>query len=168
MFKKFGKSTLDSIPDSHFQDLEDRPSNPFATDLMNAPSPRHPYATLQEEASSEEEPETTLAPGVSIKGTMTFEKLLRVDGSFEGELVSSGKIIVGPTGSVQANLDLEEAYIAGKVVGNITVKKRLVLRGRAEVRGDITAPLISVDEGVSIVGILNVSQEQSPSEASPE
>ncbi|MBS0607586.1 MAG: hypothetical protein JSR57_11600, partial [Verrucomicrobia bacterium] len=32
-----------------------------------------------------------------------------------------------------------------------------VLRGRAEVRGNVTAPLVSMDEGVSIIGQLNVS-----------
>ena len=100
-----------------------------------------------------------IAEGVSIKGTMSFQKLVRVDGDFEGELVSSGRLIVGPTGNVKANLNLEEAFISGKVTGDITVKKRLVLRGRAEVRGDISAPLLSVDEGVSITGILNIAQE---------
>ena len=74
----------------------------------------------------------------------------------KGELHSSGKLIIGPTGSVKANIDLEEAFISGKVIGNISVKKRLVLRGKAEITGDITAPLLSVDEGVSIIGILNV------------
>lgn len=99
-----------------------------------------------------EEPETVIGEHVTIKGTISFEHLLRVDGTFEGELESQGNLIVGPKGFVKANLNLKEAFIAGKVEGNITVKERLVLRGRAEIRGDITAPLLSIDEGVSIIG----------------
>lgn len=166
MFKKFVKSAFDKEMDQPplvYQNLADRPPNPFATDLMNAFEP-HAYDAIKDEIKNDEEPETVIAPGVSIKGTMSFQKLIRIDGNFEGELLSSGKLIVGPTGTVKAHINLEEAFISGKVIGDITVKKRLVLRGRAEVKGDITAPLISVDEGVCITGILNVTQESaSPS-----
>ncbi len=161
MFKKIGKGFFDKeveTPSPIYQNLAERPTNPFSTDLMNALEPN----VYQEEPQEDEEPETILAAGVSIKGTMSFQKLVRIDGDFEGELISSGKLIIGPTGSVKANINLEEAFISGKVTGDITVKKRLVLRGRAEVRGDITAPVLSVDEGVSIIGILNIAQEAPP------
>jgi len=163
MFKRFSRNLFDKeaeTPSSIYGDLANRPPNPFSTDLMNALEP-HAFEVAQE--PQEEEPETIIASGVSIKGTMSFQKLIRIDGTFEGELLSSGKLIVGPTGTVKANINLDEAFISGKVTGDITVKSRLVLRGRAEIRGDITAPLLSVDEGVSIVGILNVVQE-APSE----
>jgi cytoskeletal protein CcmA (bactofilin family) len=167
MFKKFGKNIFDKETEPQtpvYQSLSDRPHNPFATDLMNALEP-HAFDVEEEK---EEEPETIIAENVSITGTMSFQKLVRIDGSFEGELISSGKLIIGPTGSVKANINLEEAFISGKVIGNIVVKKRLVLRGRAEVRGDVTAPILSVDEGVSIVGILNIVQEPAPSVSTEE
>lgn len=155
MFKKHGKSFLDKETphvSQTFPHLATRPPIPFTTDIMNA------LSHVEVEESETLEPETIIAEGVCIKGTITFKKLLRIDGSFEGELVSTGKVIIGPTGSVKANLNLEEAFISGKIVGDINVTKRLILRGRAEVRGDITAPLLSVDEGVCIIGILNIAQ----------
>jgi cytoskeletal protein CcmA (bactofilin family) len=158
VFRKF-KPTFEKEPYLN-TDLAERPRNPFGNDFSNAlPAPDAEY---EEEREENEEPETIIAPHVEIKGSLTFQKLLRIDGSFEGELHSTGKLIIGPTGSVKSNIDLEEAFISGKVVGNITVKKRLVLRGKAEITGDITAPLISVDEGVSIIGILNVALTPSP------
>lgn len=164
MFKKLGKNLFDkeTIHPAHtFPDLSDRPPNPFTTDLMNVID-SHAFDVAEENIHEDEEPETIIAEGVCIKGTISFQKLIRIDGSFEGELLSSGKVIVGPTGFLKANINLEEAFISGKVTGDITVKKRLVLRGRAEVRGDITAPLLSVDEGVSIIGILNIAQAPEP------
>jgi len=104
-----------------------------------------------------EEPETIIAENVNIKGTLSFQRLLRIDGTFEGEIDSNGKLVIGPTGFVKSNLNLQEAFISGKVEGDIVVKERLVLRGRAEVRGNITAPLLSVDEGVSIIGQVYVT-----------
>jgi cytoskeletal protein CcmA (bactofilin family) len=154
MFKKYSPSFLEKeVASTPYpgDNLSERPHAPFSTGLMNSTIVRH----QPEEAS--DEPETVIAPQVEIKGSLSFQRHLRIDGSFEGELRSSGKLVIGPTGSVKADLDLEEAYISGKVIGNITVKTRLVLRGRAEVIGNISAPLISVDEGVSIIGELSVS-----------
>ena len=111
-----------------------------------SPLPHHFHGVAKEE------PETTLGEGVTFRGELTFERLLRIDGTFEGELISKGKVIVGPKGQVKANLNLREAIIEGKVEGNITVEERLELRGEASVHGDITAKLLSVDEGVTMCG----------------
>lgn len=118
------------------------------------PLPHHLQGMMQEE-----EPETTLGEGVSFRGELSFERLLRIDGSFEGELLSQGKVIVGPKGSVKANLNLREAIIEGTVEGNITVQERLMLRGDAFVKGDIRAKSICVDEGVRIIGHITVLPE---------
>ncbi len=114
----------------------------------------------------EEIPETTIGRGVSIQGELLFERLIRIDGTFEGNLVSKGKLIVGPTGVVKSNITLSEAIIEGRVEGNLLVKGRLELRGEAQVKGDITAKSLSVDEGVSIMGEVRVSpftEEMDPS-----
>lgn len=116
------------------------------------PKTTNPHATL-----SSIEPDTTLGKGVSFKGVLTFERFLRIDGSFEGELVSEGKLHVGPGGVVKSNITLSEAVIEGKVEGNIAVTGRLELRNKAEVRGDIEADSLSVDEGVTLVGKVAVT-----------
>ena len=115
-----------------------------------------PETKVSEQRTSLEEPETTIGENVSINGQLKFESMLRIDGSFEGELLSEGKLIVGPKGHVKAEINLKEAYISGKVEGNITVSGRLVLRGHAEIIGNITAQSLSVDEGVSINGHLSI------------
>ena len=161
MFKRFTKSLLEK------EVISERPSDqaPLERLLQNSPfSSYSPQESFIEE-DREDEPEVVIGEGVTMKGSLTFQTLLRVDGSFEGEISSSGKIVVGPSGHVKANLNLKEAFIAGKVEGNITVSERLALRGRAHVEGDITAPLLSVDEGVSIVGALFVTQESSEPKA---
>lgn len=150
MFKKYAKSFLEREVLSN--DIrEEAPAPSYFEEEI--PSLNTSFSKDNDEWES---PETVLGEKVSVKGTLSFEKLLRIDGSFEGELISEGKLIVGPTGSVKANLNLKEAFISGKIEGDISVKERLVLRGRAEVLGNITAPLLSVDEGVSIVGQISV------------
>jgi cytoskeletal protein CcmA (bactofilin family) len=126
------------------------PQKLFEDDPRGSTIPHHFQGIMKEE------PETTLGEGVVFRGELSFERLLRIDGVFEGELISQGKVIVGPKGKVKANLNLREAIIEGKVEGNITVSERLELRGAAVVHGDIEAKLLSVDEGVTLLGRLNV------------
>lgn len=138
-------------------DLQDTPRDDSEESFSNFYTDRPLFPNEKDDpACDDEEPETVIGENVQMKGELTFKTLLRIDGIFEGELISDGKLIVGPKASVKADIHLAEAFVSGKIEGNITVKERLVLRGRAEVHGDITAPLLSVDEGVSIVGRVNV------------
>ncbi|MEZ5314966.1 MAG: polymer-forming cytoskeletal protein [Chlamydiales bacterium] len=116
-------------------------------------------ASLPHHFMKEEDPETTLGEGVTFRGELSFERLLRIDGSFEGELLSQGKVIIGPKGKVKANLNLREAVIEGEVEGNIVVQEKLELRGEALIKGDIKARSLCVDEGVQLIGHVNVTQD---------
>ena len=115
-----------------------------------------------------EKPEIFIGENVTIEGSLTFETLAKIEGHFTGELLSKGKIIIGPQAVVKADIFLEEAVISGRVEGNITVTKKLVLEGSAKITGDITAPSISVGEGVSICGQLHVTKTPSPEELEEE
>jgi cytoskeletal protein CcmA (bactofilin family) len=156
-FKKMTKDLLDKeIAPSRYDDEPGIPAeNTFFSPLFKDQPQFNP---------KDEEPETIIGENVHVKGELRFESLLRVDGTFEGELISNGRLIIGPTGSVKANLNLAEAFVSGKVEGNIIVKERLVLRGRAEVHGDITAPLLNVDEGVTIHGRVHVGPGTPPAQ----
>jgi cytoskeletal protein CcmA (bactofilin family) len=164
MLKKFAKGLLDKevVPHSDNQLPIERllQSSYSSYEPLSTPS----HFSKQENAIEEKEedlsePEVFIGENTVIKGFLSFHTLLRIDGTFEGELSSKGKIIIGPKGVVKGNIDLQEAFIAGKVEGNITVSERVSLRGRAVVQGNITAPLLSVDEGVSIQGKLHISQQ---------
>ena len=103
-----------------------------------------------------EEPEAILGETIKVKGELSFENYIRIDGEFEGELLSEGKLHIGPNGRVRSNISLREAIIEGTLEGNITVKERLELRGEARVLGDIEARLLTIDEGVTIEGQVRV------------
>ena len=126
------------------------------------PSPQNSYFDPIETAP--QEPELIIGKEVSIIGKISFQREIHINGLFEGELEGNGKVVIGPEGFVKADLNIQEAEIAGKVEGNVTVKDRLVLHGTAEVRGNITAPRLSVDEGVSIIGQVHVTSVAIPEE----
>lgn len=157
----FGKETV----------RKDPPPRIFESPTLSAPPP--PPEPSYSRASSwnepvaleSEEPETTLGEGVTFKGELSFQRLLRIDGYFEGKLTSTGKLVVGPKGVIKSEeLQLREAIIEGKLEGNIKVDDRIELRGDAVVHGNIEAKTLSIDEGVSIIGHVKVTPLQSVEE----
>ncbi|MCH9630235.1 MAG: hypothetical protein S4CHLAM37_02290 [Chlamydiia bacterium] len=102
--------------------------------------------------------ETVLSEGVLVKGELHFEKLLRINGSFEGNLKASGKLILGVKGKVQGDVDLEEAEVHGKILGNITVN-HLVIGPHAEVMGNIHAQTLTLHKGAKFSGRLEIDPE---------
>lgn len=88
---------------------------------------------------------TLISPGTSLKGDVKSENDLRIDGTIHGNVYSSAKIIVGPSGYVEGNIEGAHADITGKVTGNIAVKELLQLRGECHVNGNIAAAKLQVD-----------------------
>jgi cytoskeletal protein CcmA (bactofilin family) len=146
----------------------------FARQLLN--KPQQAQAPIMEELDDSSifeppaalvEPDFVLGENTSIIGKIAFQGHAVIHGLFEGEFEGGRSLTIGAQGFVKADIHVDEAEISGKVEGNITVKTRLVLRGSAEVRGTITAPKISVDEGVSIMGQLHVTASGSLDQHTP-
>lgn len=133
----------------------------FARQLLTKPqelAPIHdpiPESPLYE-PEIPNEPDFVIGQQASIVGKIAFQGTAVIHGLFEGEFEGGQSLTIGPEGYVKADIQVDEAEISGKVEGNITVKTRLILKGSAEIRGNITAPRISVDEGVSIMGQVHV------------
>ena len=88
---------------------------------------------------------TLISAGTVLKGDVKSENDLRIDGTIQGNVISSAKIVVGPTGIIEGNINGKQADITGKVVGHITVQELLQLRGQSNVQGNINAANLQVD-----------------------
>lgn len=105
--------------------------------------------------------ETLLSEGVSIKGKLIFKELLKVEGSYEGELEASGKILVEKSGVIRGNISVDEVEVYGSITGNITAKK-IILRKNSVVIGDLKAPIVTIEEGATFQGYYNVGDQFEP------
>ncbi len=101
---------------------------------------------------------TNLTTDVDIKGTIKFDKIMKIEGKFEGELVTNeGELIVGKTGAVKANVKVKNATIEGRVDGNICAAEKVELKQKAQLTGDLQARTLVIEEGVVFVGQCNVN-----------
>ena len=95
---------------------------------------------------------TFLGPDASIDGTIEFHGTIRLDGSVKGQIKSSeGTVIVGEKAVVNAELTVGTAIVMGEVIGTIDAAERIEVYPPGRVKGDIQAPVISIEEG----GMLN-------------
>ncbi|MCP4269058.1 MAG: polymer-forming cytoskeletal protein [Candidatus Brocadiaceae bacterium] len=103
---------------------------------------------------------TNLTTDVEIKGTIKFEKIMNIDGKFEGELIADqGELIVGKTGTVKADVKVKNASIEGCLNGNIRAAEKVELKQNAQLIGDLQAKTLVIEEGVVFVGQCNVNPD---------
>lgn len=99
---------------------------------------------------------TVIGGDVTIKGEVTVEKGLRIDGRIEGSVKTEGQVLIGKSGELEAEIQAGTVIIEGKVMGNITATDRVQIDAPGQVHGDLTAPKLTMNEGATFVGKLNV------------
>ena len=92
-----------------------------------------------------------------FEGRLNFAGTLVLNGSFHGQLVSSDTLLVGETGRLKADVYVRTAVISGHVSGHINAKERVELKRTARIFGDITTPVLILDEGVIFDGNCKMS-----------
>lgn len=88
-----------------------------------------------------------LAKGTSVEGTVRCESDLRIDGSIKGKLYCKAKVIIGPTGSIEGEVECQNAVIEGGFKGILRVSELLNVRETAEVDGEISTNKLLVQSG---------------------
>ncbi len=110
--------------------------------------------------SRKESKMTNLTSDTNVKGTIKFGQTMKIDGNFEGELITdNGDLVVGKTGNVKANVKVRSAVVEGRLDGNIKASDTVELKQNAHLIGDLQAKTLVMEKGVIFVGKCNISPE---------
>ena len=100
--------------------------------------------------------------GTAVTGEATFKAMMRVDGHLSGRITStSGTLIVGANGKVDANIEVAVAMIHGTINGDIIATQRLELGRAAKVTGNIQTPSLVIEQGAVFEGSCKMMQMSS-------
>ena len=91
--------------------------------------------------------ESIISPGVEIKGNITAQGSIRIDGYVEGNLNIKGDLILGENGKIKGEVKAENIIVAGKVEGTASAGTRLEIAASGAITGDINATTLIIDEG---------------------
>ncbi len=95
---------------------------------------------------------TLISAGTTLKGDISSNSDLRIDGTIIGNIHSSAKIVIGSNGVVEGDISGNQADIVGKVSGNIRAKELLQLRGECVVSGNLYAGKLQVEPSATFNG----------------
>jgi cytoskeletal protein CcmA (bactofilin family) len=95
---------------------------------------------------------TLISAGTTLKGDISSNSDLRIDGTIIGNIHSSAKIVIGSNGVVEGDISGNQADIVGKVSGNIRAKELLQLRGECVVTGNLYAGKLQVEPSATFNG----------------
>ncbi|MDP4151635.1 MAG: polymer-forming cytoskeletal protein [Bacteroidota bacterium] len=93
-----------------------------------------------------------IGAGTSMKGDITSNGDLRIDGTLVGNINCSAKVVIGANGVVQGDINGQQADIMGKVTGTIKVKDLLQLKGGSHMNGNIQAAKLQIEPAANFNG----------------
>ncbi|MBT6691743.1 polymer-forming cytoskeletal protein [Candidatus Parcubacteria bacterium] len=100
--------------------------------------------------------ETIIGPSVRVEGDFKGEGDLVIEGILVGTLQTKNNLKIGQNAMVEANIKANNAFISGKIKGNIIAKGKVEITGTAVILGDIKAQIISIESGALLQGNLNM------------
>jgi len=77
---------------------------------------------------------------------------LKIDGELEGDILNCDRLEIGEHGLMRADIEVKEAVIQGRVMGNVRALGQLEMRSGARIEGDIAALGVVMEPGVYFSG----------------
>ncbi len=100
-----------------------------------------------------------IGKSIVISGEVKGNEDLTVDGRVEGTVIlSEGRLTIGPTANLTADLSAKDVLIQGQVKGNIVATGRVELRAGCSVEGDIRASRLAVEDNAGFRGKVDLTQ----------
>jgi len=97
-----------------------------------------------------------IGKGTSIKGDVRSDGDFRIDGTLLGSIQSTGKIVVGSTGTIEGEINCQNADISGIVKATLKVKELLSLKATSRVYGDVYTSKLAIEPGAVFTGTCNM------------
>jgi cytoskeletal protein CcmA (bactofilin family) len=93
-----------------------------------------------------------IAAGTTLKGDINSSGDIRIDGTLQGNIQSTAKVVIGANGVVEGDISGQQADIMGKITGTIKVKELLQLKGGSNVSGNIYAAKLQIETSANFNG----------------
>ena len=91
-----------------------------------------------------------IASSTKIVGDIVSKADFRIDGLVEGNITTTGKVVVGKSGKISGKLNCSNADVSGSISGQIEISETLSLMSDSYIQGDITTAKLSVEEGAQV------------------
>lgn len=102
---------------------------------------------------------SVLGPTLKFKGELHADEELLIKGRIEGSITHTQRITVCPEGTVTANVRAVMIVVEGTLTGDLLAEKSVMVKETARLRGNITAPSVSIVEGAQFNGGVDMEKK---------
>ena len=120
-----------------------------------------PYSATGAQSSTAK-PRALIGSKLRIKGELYGEEDILIQGRVEGTIeVKDNNLTVGVDGHVKADSQATQIIVQGEVHGDLSGEEKVVVKATSNVKGNIVAPRVSLEEGAKFKGMIDMSQAES-------
>ena len=102
-----------------------------------------------------------LDKGSAFKGELEFEDTMRIDGRFNGKIMSKNELIVGESATIEGDVHVGSIAISGTVIGKIVATQRVEIHRNGKVYSDVDTPALVIEEGAIFQGNCTMGDRKS-------
>jgi cytoskeletal protein CcmA (bactofilin family) len=114
------------------------------------------FSNNKKEMTKQNEPNSgavnIIGIGTVITGDIQSKGDIRIDGTLKGAVKTTGKVVVGQSGTIDGDVECSSADIAGLLNAKITVAQLLSLKATAKLTGDLVTNKLAIEPGAAFTG----------------
>ncbi len=109
-----------------------------------------------------------IGSSIVIKGTVSGDEDLVIQGKVEGTIeLGKNEVTVGESGKVAADINAKTVRIDGEVTGDVSGGEKVVISKSGNVRGNIVAPRVTLEDGAVFKGSIDMDPGDSMAGSKP-
>ncbi|MDR2911578.1 MAG: polymer-forming cytoskeletal protein [Bacteroidales bacterium] len=93
-----------------------------------------------------------ISEGTDIKGDITALGDIRIDGTLIGKVETKGRLVIGPKGKIEGEINCNSIEVSGLIKGKVVVQELFNMKSSAQVFGDIIIGKLSIEPGSVFTG----------------
>lgn len=93
-----------------------------------------------------------IAASTKLVGDITTETDIRIDGDLKGNLNTTGRLIIGPSGKIHGEINCRSAEIEGEIDGKMIVNELLSLKASSLFKGEVQTKQLMIEPGAIFSG----------------
>ncbi len=109
---------------------------------------------------------TLIGPGMALKGELVSEENILLRGRVEGNISTSGSLLIESTGQVRGDITAENVIVEGSVEGTVIAAQKFELRPSGRLQGNIRASVVAIAENSFLRGRV-LATERVSTQATP-
>ncbi|MDH4022531.1 MAG: polymer-forming cytoskeletal protein [Gammaproteobacteria bacterium] len=158
--KNSGDSAQDSAPATTFQSPTPTPTP--AADATHRPAAASGVSAARGRASA------VIGPSIQIEGTLRGQEDVFIEGEVTGTIhLQNNTLTIGTQGKIKADVYANTVYVEGSTEGDLFGSEQVIIRKSARVRGNITSPRVSLEDGATFKGSIEMDPESVKSALGP-